>query len=246
MPTRNLTLIGIGAGDPTHVTVQAVDAINRTDVFFVVTKSVGDELTALRTQILERYARHAHRVVTVTDPPRRRGGTPAEQEQAVAEWRAARRAQYAELFDRELAHGERGAFLAWGDPALYESTLTILQGLDDVEVDVVPGISAISALTAAHRISLNRVGRPVHITTGRRLAQDGMTADDVVVMLDADGAFTGIDEDVDIYWGAYLGTPDELLLSGPLREIRDELAATRAAAKDRKGWMFDTYLLRRR
>lgn len=246
MPTRHLTLIGIGAGDPEHVTVQAIAAINRADVFFVVTKpAVGDELTDLRTQILARYRDSAPRIVTIVDPRRRRGGTPEEQRAAVAEWRAARRAQYAEVFDRELAGGEHGAFLAWGDPALYESTLTILQGLDDVTVDVVPGISSVSALTAAHAISLNRVGRPVHITTGRRLAEDGLTADDVVVMLDADLAFTTIAEDVEIYWGAFLGTPDELLIRGRLHEVRDEIVRVRAAAKERKGWMFDTYLLRR-
>jgi precorrin-6A synthase len=50
---------------------------------------------------------------------------------------------------------------------------------------------------------------------------------------------------VEIYWGAYLGTPDEILLSGPLAEVADEIARVRAAARERKGWMFDTYLLRR-
>lgn len=246
MPTRRLTLIGIGAGHPEHITLQAVAAIQQTDVFFVVTKRDGDELAEMRTQVLDRHARHEHRVVTIVDPPRRRGGTPEEQRRAVAEWRGERRRQYATLFDEHLRDDVRGAFLAWGDPALYESTLTVVKGLPDVEVEVIPGISAISALTAAHGISLNRIGRPVHITTGRRLAEDGVTADDVVVMLDADGAFADIDDDVDIFWGAFLGTTDQLLVSGPLREVADEIVRTRAEAKARKGWLFDTYLLRRR
>src|SRR3712207_7026936 len=44
-----------------------------------------------------------------------------------------------------------------------------------------------SALAAAHRIPLNRVGRPFAVTTGRRLADEGPPpgVDDVVVMLDA-------------------------------------------------------------
>jgi precorrin-6A synthase len=246
MPTRHLTIIGIGAGHPEHITVQAINAINATDVFFVVTKHEDDELAQVRTQILERYAEHEPHVVTIVDPPRARGGTPAQQRQAVAEWRGERRAQYASLFEEHLHDGVRGAFLAWGDPALYESTLTVVQGLPDVVVDVIPGISAISALTAAHRISLNRIGRPVHITTGRRLAEEGMTADDVVVMLDADGAFAHVTEDVDIYWGAFLGTNDQQLVSGRLHDVAEEILETRAAAKARKGWMFDTYLLRRR
>ena len=44
--------------------------------------------------------------------------------------------------------------------------------------------------------------------------------DDVVVMLDAHCTFAGIeDQDADIFWGAYLGTPDELLISGPIRDV---------------------------
>ena len=66
-------------------------------------------------------------------------------------------------------------------------------------------------------------------------------------MLDGRCAFTSIDPtDVDIYWGAYLGTDDEILRSGPLADVADEIVQTRAAAKAAKGWMFDTYLLRHR
>jgi precorrin-6A synthase len=112
---------------------------------------------------------------------------------------------------------------------------------------VIPGISSVSALAAKHRIGLNQVGKPIQVTTGRRLAQswpDGV--DDVVVMLDAQTAFTAhTDQDADIYWGAYLGTPDELLVSGKLSEVAAEIEQVRAEARERKGWIMDTYLLRR-
>jgi len=96
-------------------------------------------------------------------------------------------------------------------------------------------------------LPLNRVAGPVHITTGRRLAAGWPEgSDDVVVMLDASlSCQVYRDEPIDIYWGAYLGTPDEILLSGPLAEVADEIARVRAEARERKGWMFDTYLLRR-
>jgi len=250
---RKVTIIGIGAGDPDHVTVQAVKAINTVDVFFVVTKDADQQdLVDLRTQVLDRHVDgSAYRIVEVADPARRRGSTPAEQRAAVASWRAARAAQYERLLLDELGDDEHGAFLAWGDPTLYESTLTILTGLDlpDVELDVVPGISAVSALAARHRVALNRVGGSVQITTGRRLSDHGVPteADDVVVMLDAGDALASLGDDgLDIFWGAYLGTEDELLVAGPLTEVADEIRRVRAEAKARKGWMFDTYLLRRR
>ena len=53
-------------------------------------------------------------------------------------------------------------------------------------------------------------------------------------------------EGIDIYWAAYLGTPDEILVSGPLSEVREEILSRHQEAASRKGWIFDTYLLRRR
>lgn len=66
-------------------------------------------------------------------------------------------------------------------------------------------------------------------------------------MLDGQQTYASIDPvGLDIYWGAYLGTPDEILICGALADVRDEIATARAEATARKGWMFDTYLLRRR
>jgi precorrin-6A synthase len=87
----------------------------------------------------------------------------------------------------------------------------------------------------------------VTVTTGRRLARQWPPdVDDVVVMLDSRDAYQQFsNQDMEIFWGAYLGTPDEILISGPLPEVAARITETRAAARDRKGWIMDTYLLRR-
>jgi precorrin-6A synthase len=170
----------------------------------------------------------------------------------VEDWRSARAGIYERLIAEELGEDGTGAFLVWGDPALYDSTLGILQevlqrGAVAFDYDVIPGISSVSALVARHRTGLNRVARPVQITTGRRLAEgfpEGV--DDVVVMLDAHQVFRQYaEEDIDIYWGAYIGTPDELLVSGQIAEAGPRIERVRAEARERKGWIMDTYLLRR-
>jgi precorrin-6A synthase len=246
-----ISVIGIGAGDPRQVTVEAVDALNRADVFFIVGKGPAtQQLLDVRQDILDRYVRgHPYRTVAIADPERDRtaSGYPG----AVADWRRRRAGRYAEAITTGLADGETGAFLVWGDPALFDSTLAILADLAgrglDLDVEVIPGISSVSALAARHGISLNRVGAPVTITTGRRLAQEWPPgADDVVVMLDArDAHQRPSKENIDIYWGAYLGTADEILIAGPLSEVADQITAARAEARARKGWIMDTYLLRR-
>jgi precorrin-6A synthase len=113
-------------------------------------------------------------------------------------------------------------------------------------VRVVPGISAVSALAAQFGIAVNRVGGSVLITSGRRLAADGWPSavGEVGVMVDADRTIRANTE-AEIYWGAYLGTPDEILLSGVVAEVGAEIERVRSEARRRKGWMFDTYLLRR-
>ncbi|MGQ4442805.1 precorrin-6A synthase (deacetylating), partial [Streptomyces violaceoruber] len=207
----------------------------------------------LRRDMLEAHVPEGtYRVVEARDPERDRSAGGAAYSPAVGDWRSARAGIYERLIAEELGEDETGAFLVWGDPALYDSTLGILEeilerGSVAFEYDVVPGISSVSSLVARHRTGLNRVARPVQITTGRRLAEGfPEDADDVVVMLDAHQAFRRYaDQDIDIYWGAYLGTPDEILDSGPIAEAAPRIERLRAEARERKGWIMDTYLLRR-
>jgi len=248
---RRLIVIGIGAGDPEYVTVQAIKALNRTDVFFFTDK--GDEksdLLHLRNEICERYAeRSGYRIVEILDPSR--DSESPSYDEAVREWHEKRVDLWEATVEAELEDGKIGAFLAWGDPAFYDSTLRILEavrarGSFGLEFDVIPGISAVQALAARHGISLTQIGRSLIVATGRQLSQGWPEgASDVVVMLDAHCSFREFDHELSIYWGAFLGTDDEILISGTIGECADKIVEARSAARSRKGWMFDTYLLRR-
>lgn len=243
--TRHIHVIGIGAGDPDYVTVQAIEALNHTQVFFAMDKGEQkSDLVALRREICTRFVRDpGYRFVELADPKR---GTAGEYREAVSDWHAARTRIWSQAIAEELGPDGVGAFLAWGDPSLYDSTLRILDAAAaDVEFsfDVIPGITAVQALTARHRIPLNEVGEPVLITTGRQLRQHGMSGS-VVVMLDADCSFRTCPAHTRIWWGAYLGTDHELLVAGTVGEVGARIAALRARARARHGWILDTYLLR--
>lgn len=258
---RHLDLIGIGPGNPEWITLAAVHAIERLDVLFVVVKEHDvDDLVEFRRQILRRHrpeaAAEGLRVVELQDPPRPWRSTP-DYPKAVATWRAQRLDQWSQAVGEALGPGQRGGFLVWGDPGLFESTLAIVKALIarvdaagqvPVDLDVIPGISSSISLASRFQIPLNRQGRAVQISPARLLA-DGMpeTVDDVVVMLDGKQTFSRIDPTgLDIYWAAYIGSPEEILISGDLAQVREEILDARARAEQRLGWVFDTYLLRRR
>ncbi len=247
---RELLVIGIGAGDPDQVTVQAIKAMNRADTFFIIGK--GDEkqaLVDLRTGILDEHVHLDYKVVEITD---RRGTEPPPPitRGVVEDWHERRAAKFEAEFAAEPGVG---AILVWGDPSLYDSTLRIVErvlarGRVSFDYSVIPGITSVQSLAAQHRIVLNRIGEPIHITTGRKLAEglpDGV--DNAVVMLDAHCTFTQVSEnDAEIWWGAYLGTPpDEELISGKLRDVEDQIVARRAELREKHGWIMDTYLVRR-
>jgi precorrin-6A synthase len=247
-----ISVIGVGAGDPRQVTMEAVDALNRADVFFIPDKGAAkQQLLDVRQDILGRYVRdHPYRTAAIADPERDRTAAGGYAE-AVTDWRRRRADAYQQAIARELGEGETGAFLVWGDPALFDSTLPILADLVarglPLDIEVIPGISSVSALAARHGIGLNRIGAPLTVTTGRRLAEEWPPGtDDVVVMLDSRDAYQRLsNENIEIFWGAYLGTPDEILISGPLPQVADRIAEARSEARQRKGWIMDTYLLRR-
>jgi precorrin-6A synthase len=249
---KKLLVIGIGAGNPDYITIQAVKALNRVDVFFLMDKGQSkDKLIDLRREICERYITDRdYRFVEAQSPERERGDV--DYKTSVDDLNLAKQQTFERLINQEMSDDQCGGFLVWGDPALYDSTIRILQailasGACAFEFEVIPGITSVQALAAQHKVPLNQIGRSVEITTGRRLAAGQVSdAGSLVVMLDAQDAYQQVtDQESEIYWGAYLGTPDEILISGKLKDVADEIERVRKAARLANGWIMDTYLLRR-
>jgi len=254
--TIQALVIGIGSGNPDHLTREAVAALNQVDVFLVADKGAAkQDLVELRKEICRAVITHDdYRFVEVPDPERGadRERNSVEYQSGVGAWHEARARRYAEIIATEVDDGGTIGLLVWGDPAIYDSTIRIVDLIKnhavDLDLAVIPGISSIQLLAARHKIILNRVGKPIHITTGRRLLDEYSPAlGDVVVMLDGDLACSELLDrfgDLTIYWAAQLGLPDESLIAGQLSEVIKEIRAKRAAIRELRGWVMDTYLLR--
>ncbi len=243
----DLTLIGIGTGSPGHLTREGVAAMASADLILIPSKGEDKaDLAELRRALCQR--------VLVSPPPIAQFDMPTRDakdgyRQGVEAWHDA----IAEEWQRVIrSHGAcRPALLVWGDPSLYDSTLRIAERVArrlPLNLRVIPGITAIQALCAAHAIPLNEVAAPVQITTGRQLRDHGWPpgVDRIVVMLDGECSFQGLDpQGLRIWWGAFLGMAEQLLVAGPLAEVGPRILDLRARARSAHGWIMDIYLLQR-
>lgn len=244
----DILLIGIGTGNPEHLTLQAIGALNAADLILIPRKGPAKaDLADLRRQICAQALHNPATRIAEFDMPTRDAAKP-DYLSGVNDWHD----RVAEVWAQAIAahpDAARVALLVWGDPALYDSSLRIAARLDaQVSVRVVPGLMSPQVLTAAHGIALNELGAPFLVTTGRHLRDTGWPAgiDTLVVMLDGDCAFTTVSpEGVCIWWGAYVGMAEQILEHGPLAEAGPRILARRAAARAEHGWIMDIYLLRR-
>ena len=190
---RQIHVVGIGAGDPRHLTLQALDALREVDVFLVAEKDLdtgadgshgsGGLVEAREALLATHLEPGSYRILPVPDPSRGVEGRrdPADRAaylEGVRSWHQARTDRYVEVL-AGLEPGLAVGFLVWGDPAFYDSTIRVVDAIAErlpVSVGVVPGISAFQALAAAHGIVLHEVGEPVRVTTGRRLVEEWRAA----------------------------------------------------------------------
>jgi precorrin-6A synthase len=184
MPPVALSLIGIGTGNPDHLTREAQAAMQAADLILLPHKGEDKaELAALRRDLCDAVLATPGPRIAGFDMPVRRS-TGDDYLAQVDEWHAAITRCWQAAIVRAMADGMaprtpgqplRVALLVWGDPALYDSTLRIAARMQPAphSVRVVAGISSMQVLCAAHAIALNGIGQPFVVTTGRQLREQG-------------------------------------------------------------------------
>ncbi len=244
----HLTLIGIGTGNPEHLTLQAIRALNAQDLILIPRKGSGKaDLAELRQAICDEVLTNEATRIVGFDLPQRDEAT-ADYRARVDDWHDAIAAAWVGAM-APYPEATRVALLVWGDPSLYDSTLRIAARLDPApEVEVIPGITSLQALTAAHAIPINDIGAPFTVTTGRQLRDHGWPegAETIAVMLDGACAFQTLDAaKFHIWWGGYVGMAEQIICEGPLAEVSARIIEMRAKARTDHGWIMDIYVLRR-
>ena len=142
----DLHLIGIGTGNPDHLTGEARRAIAEADLFLVPHKPGKSDLADLRTQIIAEVRDNAP--IAQFDMPVRDEMQPYLAR--VDAWHD----EIARIWATTIAahpKAKKVALLVWGDPSLYDSTLRIAARLDPTpRLRVVAGITSVQAVSYTH------------------------------------------------------------------------------------------------
>ena len=248
---RHIYIVGIGTGNPEHMTVQAINALNKVDVIFIPSKGAAKaELADVRKDICQRYVTNdairfidyavpvrqtADRsyVQSVDDPGMHRFRRPTKGCSRII-WRKAEVPPFSSGRPQSLrqhhSHHRAGQGAGPRCPRLQRHS----RNHQHPGVDGKPPHSA------------NLVGKPVQITTGRRLAESFQgIVETAVVMLDGEQAFSKVDDPDAYLLGRLSRHKDEITIAGRLADVSDRIMATRAEARARHGWIMDIYLLRK-
>ncbi|MFN3504682.1 MAG: precorrin-6A synthase (deacetylating) [Caldimicrobium sp.] len=245
---KKLYLIGIGPGDYKYLTEEAKELIEKLSLFFIPEKGgTKEELISLRLELLKKIKGDPknYKVIYLPFPERERGINYKEK---VKEWRR-EKAKILKNFLLET-EGKEAGFLVWGDPALYDGHIEIMKEIEKeipLEWEVVPGLSSFQVLTAKSKLSLTEIATQVTFHTPRTLRKLEKITNPVVVFLDNYETFKKFkvtDDDLQMYWGAYVGTPYEIIKKGSLKEIADEIIVLRKELKSKKGYIMEVYILK--
>lgn len=151
-PAPTLVGVGMGPGDPDLVTLKAVTALRTADVVLVPeTDTSTSEIGRAEHLVLAACPESAPLIRRVPFSMAQRSGVGTKRR---ASWLAS-----AQAAEESFAHGANSvAFATVGDPSVY-STFSYLAdhvrtAVPELEVAVIPGITALQALAAASQVPL--------------------------------------------------------------------------------------------
>ena len=241
---KKVYLIGMGPGNLKYLTLEAVDLIKRLPLFLIPLKSSKKTyLTEKRKEILYKIRKDRNfKIVEIPFPERKRS---FQYKEAVASWRRKKAEILIKVLQKEST--EEAGFIIWGDPSIYDGHIEIFKDVQKqipIEFEIIPGISAFQILSAKHKIPLTRIAGSLLFTTPRRLKKFSEIKENTVVFLDNYESYRKFNQkDLKIYWGAYLGTEKEVLLSGKLSEVKEKIVELRRKLRKENGWIMEIYFL---
>ena len=146
--SSSLTVVGVGPGDSSLLTIAAVQAIKKANLIIYPVSS--DDNQSKSAEIVKRYTKFKKKIPIIF-PMSRQEFDPDEI------WSNA-----VDIIVKAIKNHKSVALLCLGDPSLYASSSNILRIINinysDIVTRIIPGISSISAAAAISNFNLVRKG----------------------------------------------------------------------------------------
>ena len=149
----SFTIVGVGPGDPSLLTIAAVEAINKANVIFFPVSD--DNKKSFSAEIVEKHTKFKKKIPIIF-PMARRDFDPD------GIWSTA-----VEKIVRFIQKGESVVLLCLGDTSLFASSSNILRIIKnnhpEIITNTIPGISSLSAAAALNDFDLVKKGETLII-----------------------------------------------------------------------------------
>lgn len=209
--TGTLRVAGVGPGDPELMTIRAVKAIHQSDIICVPKgREAGSSLAlsiAARAvtldgkEIIEAYfpMRKTRHPGTKGAEARKRGSAGGERTSELSDFQASSLVDDGELDEKwnetvqailnRLKKGCDVVFLTLGDPMIYSTFFYLYDrlkaALPDLDIEIIPGVSSISASAARARVSLGLANEKIAVLPANYMEdlRDTLNVFDTVVLM---------------------------------------------------------------
>ena len=218
-----LFCVGCGPGDPELLTIRALNLIKEADVIFVPTSKLNKPSIAL--SIVEKHLKKTTEIINLVFPMIK------DRDSLKEYWK-----KNAFEIAQKVRSGKKTVYLTVGDPALYSTWIYIHRELkrdyQDIEIEIIPGITSIFAFAAEAKISLvegdenlsivpacydlNKVKNTVKSSDTIVFLKDGRYFDNVIEML----SDTGFSDDSKIAIAQDVTTEENILEIKSLKDIK--------------------------
>ena len=218
-----LFCVGCGPGDPELLTIRALNLIKEADVIFVPTSKLNKPSIAL--SIVEKHLKKTTEIINLVFPMIK------DRDSLKEYWK-----KNAFEIAQKVRSGIKTVYLTVGDPALYSTWIYIHRELkrdyQDIEIEIIPGITSIFAFAAEAKISLvegdenlsivpacydlNKVKNTVKSSDTIVFLKDGRYFDNVIEML----SDTGFSDDSKIAIAQDVSTEENILEIKRLKDMK--------------------------
>ncbi|HEX7256719.1 MAG TPA: precorrin-2 C(20)-methyltransferase [Nitrososphaeraceae archaeon] len=218
-----LFCVGCGPGDPELLTIRALNLIKEADVIFVPTSKLNKPSIAL--SIVEKHLKKTTEIINLVFPMIK------DRDSLKEYWK-----KNAFEIAQKVRSGKKTVYLTVGDPALYSTWIYIHRELkrdyQDIEIEIIPGITSIFAFAAEAKISLvegdenlsivpacydlNKVKNTVKSSDTIVFLKDGRYFDNVIEML----SDTGFSDDSKIAIAQDVSTEENILEIKRLKDMK--------------------------